>query len=179
MWAGDRGDRRRGNSGFGRTRDVHVVWVRYWCWCRLVWHLTIFLWAGDRGDGRRADPGSGGPGDVRYGHPGGQARPVHGPGRRSASHLSPHHHRRRHRQRGTPMLWINAFTVVTLRPVIYNGKHVNFKHVNAWFHIFLKSPTFAEFHCSCDKVYHKQKVRFLLYILGQIVTGQYIPNPLD
>jgi len=28
------------------------------------------------------------------------------------------------------------------------------------------SPTFAVFHCSCDKVYHKQEVRFLLYLLG-------------
>ena len=28
-------------------------------------------------------------------------------------------------------------------------------------------------------VYYKQEVRFLLYILGQIVTGQYNPNPLD
>ena len=25
----------------------------------------------------------------------------------------------------------------------------------------------------------KQEVRFLLYILGQIVNCQYIPNPLD
>ena len=40
-------------------------------------------------------------------------------------------------------------------------------------------PTFAEIHCSCNKVYHKHEVLFLLYILGQIVTWQYIPNPLD
>jgi len=33
--------------------------------------------------------------------------------------------------------------------------------------------------CSCDKVYDKQKVRFLFYILSQIVTWQYIHNPLD
>ena len=26
------------------------------------------------------------------------------------------------------------------------------------------------FFCSCDKVYPKQEVRFLLYLLGQIVT---------
>ena len=38
-------------------------------------------------------------------------------------------------------------------------------------------PTFAEIHCLWDKVYYKQKVR--LYILGQFVTWQYIPNPLD
>jgi len=31
-------------------------------------------------------------------------------------------------------------------------------------------PIFVEIHCSCEKVYHKQEVRFLLYILGQIVT---------
>jgi len=31
-------------------------------------------------------------------------------------------------------------------------------------------PTFAEIQYSRDKVGHKQEVRFLLYILGQIVT---------
>jgi len=36
---------------------------------------------------------------------------------------------------------------------------------------FFKSlPTFAEIHCSCDKVDHKQEIRFLLYILGLVVT---------
>ena len=40
-------------------------------------------------------------------------------------------------------------------------------------------PTFAEIYCSCDKVYHKLEVRFLLYIIGHIVTRHYIPNPLD
>jgi len=46
--------------------------------------------------------------------------------------------------------------------------------------IVLASPTFAEIHCSCDKVYLKQEVHFLLYvILGQIVIWQYIPNPLN
>ena len=44
---------------------------------------------------------------------------------------------------------------------------------------FQAPPIFAEIHCSCDKVYHKQVVRLLLYKLGQIVTWQYIPNPLD
>jgi len=29
---------------------------------------------------------------------------------------------------------------------------------NAWFHKFYYTPTFAEIHCSCDKVYHKQEV---------------------
>ena len=35
---------------------------------------------------------------------------------------------------------------------------------------FESPPTFAEIHCSRDKVYHKQEVHNLLYILGQIVT---------
>jgi len=30
-----------------------------------------------------------------------------------------------------------------------------------------------------DKIYHKQEVRFLSYLLGQILTWQYNPNPLD
>ena len=34
---------------------------------------------------------------------------------------------------------------------------------------FKYPPTFVEIHCSCDKVYHKQDVRFLSYTLGQIV----------
>jgi len=43
-----------------------------------------------------------------------------------------------------------------------------------------QAPTHvAYFPWSCDKVYHKQEERFLLYILSQIVTWQYIPNPLD
>ena len=37
---------------------------------------------------------------------------------------------------------------------------------------FKSTLTFAEIHCLCDKVYHKQEVRFLLYLLGQIVTWQ-------
>ena len=44
---------------------------------------------------------------------------------------------------------------------------------------FQSPSTFAEIQCSCDRVYHKQEVRFLLYLLGQIITRQYIPNPLD
>ena len=35
---------------------------------------------------------------------------------------------------------------------------------------FQSPPTFAEIHCSCYKVQHKQEVWFLLYKLGQIVT---------
>jgi len=41
------------------------------------------------------------------------------------------------------------------------------------------SPTFAEIHCSCNKVYYKQELHILLCILGQIVAWQYIPKPLD
>jgi len=40
-------------------------------------------------------------------------------------------------------------------------------------------PQAAYFHWSCDKVYHKQEVCFLLYFLGQIVGWQYNPNLLD
>jgi len=35
---------------------------------------------------------------------------------------------------------------------------------------FKSPPTLAEIHRSCDKVYHKHEVSFLLYIRGQIVT---------
>jgi len=35
------------------------------------------------------------------------------------------------------------------------------------------------FMCSCDKVYHKQEERFILYFLGQIVTSEYNPNRMD
>ena len=34
------------------------------------------------------------------------------------------------------------------------------------------------FFCSNDKVYHKQEVRFHLYLLGQIATDNHKPNPL-
>ena len=34
-------------------------------------------------------------------------------------------------------------------------------------------------NCSCDKVYHKHVVRFILYILDQIVFWPYISNPLN
>ena len=37
----------------------------------------------------------------------------------------------------------------------------------------------AYFLWSCDKVYHKQEVCFLLYFLSQIVSWQYNPNLLD
>jgi len=43
----------------------------------------------------------------------------------------------------------------------------------------LQSPHhFIVFHFSCDKDYHKQKLRFL-YLLGQIVTWHYNPYPSD
>ena len=35
-----------------------------------------------------------------------------------------------------------------------------------------QSPLSEHFICSCDKVYHKQEIHVLLYILGQIVTLQ-------
>ena len=38
-------------------------------------------------------------------------------------------------------------------------------------------PLSVVFLCSCDKVYHKQVVRFLVYLLGQFVTSTYNPNP--
>ena len=37
----------------------------------------------------------------------------------------------------------------------------------------LQSPLLSVlFFCSCDKLDHKQEIRFLLYLLGQIVDGQ-------
>jgi len=47
------------------------------------------------------------------------------------------------------------------------------------FTIFQAPPQAAYFIWSCDKVYHKQEVFFLLYFLGQIVSWQYNPNLLD
>jgi len=44
---------------------------------------------------------------------------------------------------------------------------------------FQAPPQAAYFLWSCDKVYHKQEVCFLLYFLGQIVSWQYNPNLLD
>jgi len=44
---------------------------------------------------------------------------------------------------------------------------------------FQAPPHAAYFLWSCDKVYHKQEVCFLLYFLGQIVSWQYNPNLLD
>jgi len=41
---------------------------------------------------------------------------------------------------------------------------------------FQALPQAAYFLWSCDKVYHKQEVCFLLYFLGQIVSWQYNPN---
>ena len=43
-----------------------------------------------------------------------------------------------------------------------------------------QSPPFSVlFFCSCNKVYHKQEVRFLLYKLCQIVTDNHNSNTLD
>jgi len=38
------------------------------------------------------------------------------------------------------------------------------------FEIFSSTLLSVYFFCLCDKVYHKQKVLSLLYLLGQIVT---------
>jgi len=44
---------------------------------------------------------------------------------------------------------------------------------------FQAFPLSEVFHCLCDNGYHKQGVLFLLYLLGENVTRQYNPNPLD
>jgi len=44
---------------------------------------------------------------------------------------------------------------------------------------FYLHPHLLNFIVHVIKVYDKQNVCFLLYILGQIVTWQYIHNPLD
>jgi len=59
------------------------------------------------------------------------------------------------------------WTVFLIRYLMHSSTH------------FQSPPTFVEIYCSCDKVYHKQEVHIILYILGQIVTWQHIPNPLD
>ena len=45
--------------------------------------------------------------------------------------------------------------------------------------IFQAPPQAAYFLWSCDKVYHKHEVCFLLHFLGQVVSWQYNPNLLD
>jgi len=42
--------------------------------------------------------------------------------------------------------------------------------MNAQFHKILISSLSVLFFCLCDKVYHKQEVHFLLYLLDQSVT---------
>ena len=44
---------------------------------------------------------------------------------------------------------------------------------------FQVSSQVAYFLWSCDNVYNKQEVCFLMYFLGQIVSWQYNPNLLD
>ena len=44
---------------------------------------------------------------------------------------------------------------------------------------FKVPPTAVDFLYSCEGVYHKQKVWFILCFLGQIITWQYNPNFLD
>jgi len=48
--------------------------------------------------------------------------------------------------------------------IVYRCKHISAK--------LRSSPLLVHAFCSCDKVNHKQEVRFLLYLLGQIVTWQ-------
>jgi len=66
----------------------------------------------------------------------------------------------------TPVLWLFLQTS-SLGPLITTSMHSSTTFLQS-------SPTYAKIHCSCDKVYHKQEVHFLLYILCQIVTWQYI-----
>jgi len=35
------------------------------------------------------------------------------------------------------------------------------------------------YFCSCDKVDQKQEERFILYLLGQIISWQYKPSSLE
>jgi len=35
------------------------------------------------------------------------------------------------------------------------------------------------YFCSCDKFDHKQEERFILYLLGQIISWQYKPSSLE
>ena len=49
-------------------------------------------------------------------------------------------------------------------------------HTSAKLH---QCTSFSVVLFSCDKVYHKQEVRIILYLLGQFVIGQYYTNQLD
>ena len=51
-----------------------------------------------------------------------------------------------------------------------SGRSAGKRQVNAMFRIFSSSSHIVGFKCSCDKIYHKQEVRFPLYLLGQIVA---------
>jgi len=44
---------------------------------------------------------------------------------------------------------------------------------------FQSPPISVLFICSCEHVYHKHELNFLLYLLCQIVNWQYNTNPLD
>jgi len=46
--------------------------------------------------------------------------------------------------------------------IVYRCKHISAK--------LQSSPLSVHAFCLCDKVNHKQEVRFLLYLLGKIVT---------
>jgi len=66
-----------------------------------------------------------------------------------------------------------------LTPVLCNWCHFTAECIMDSSTHFQAPLQAAYFLWSCDKVYHKQDVCFLLYFLGQIVSWQYNPNPLD
>ena len=89
------------------------------------------------------------------------------------------------------MLWIYFFIHKTvLQSILLHVLHVNMfvkyndnKLISAGWQCIVSQkcnplPLSVLFLCSCDKVYHKLEVRFVLYLLGQIVTW-YNPNLLE
>jgi len=64
----------------------------------------------------------------------------------------------------------SLLTTISTRPMAYHtSKTFILMH---HFSKFWSPPLSVLFFCLCEKVYHKQEVRFLLYLLGQIVTWQ-------
>jgi len=51
--------------------------------------------------------------------------------------------------------------------VLFFQRKTNSMHSSTNFQAY---PIIVGLYCLCDKVYHKQEVHFLLYLLGQIVT---------
>ena len=75
-----------------------------------------------------------------------------------------------------------------LQRSVYLVKHFQYVKYTKWINkakgmdsstSFQAPPQAAYSLWSCDKVYYKQEVCFLLYVLGQIVSWQYNPNMLD